>query len=216
MPSAGWMAHATMRSSSDVTAAAPARRPTARRFQANPRPSLARSNWAKCPTLLFDNLVRPCEQHGRQGQAERLDGLEIDHQLEFGRPPHWQVGGLGALENLPDIIAGLVKNARDIGAITHHAAVHDELAQVIDRGDAILRRQCQELSAIAGEQRARRDHERAGAALDKARESRLEVALAAGLEHDDLFAEHARGGADVALLLLGLRRAARIDVEVGN
>ena len=31
-------------------------------------------------------------------EAKRLGGLEVDHQLEFGRTLHWKVGGLFALK----------------------------------------------------------------------------------------------------------------------
>jgi hypothetical protein len=36
----------------------------------------------------FDDLVGAGENRGRDGQAERLGGLEIDHQLQFGRLLH--------------------------------------------------------------------------------------------------------------------------------
>jgi hypothetical protein len=42
------------------------------------------SNRAK-PSSLFDHLVGGGEQRLRHGQAERLGGLEVDHQLEARR-----------------------------------------------------------------------------------------------------------------------------------
>jgi hypothetical protein len=41
---------------------------------------------AKCRIAkgLFDHLVGECKQRRRDGQAERLGGLEVDHELEFG------------------------------------------------------------------------------------------------------------------------------------
>jgi hypothetical protein len=41
----------------------------------------------------------------RDGQAERLGGLEIDDQLECRRLLDRQIGGLGALEDLSDVTA---------------------------------------------------------------------------------------------------------------
>jgi hypothetical protein len=46
------------------------------------------------PTSLFDHLVGKCEQLVGDGQAERLRGGEIEHELELGRLNHRQVGGL--------------------------------------------------------------------------------------------------------------------------
>ena len=37
-----------------------------------------------CPVRLSDHLVRPEEEQRRDGEAERLGGLQVEHQLEFG------------------------------------------------------------------------------------------------------------------------------------
>ena len=55
---------------------------------------------------LLDDLVGPLEQRLRDGEPERLGGLEVDDQLELGGLLHGQVGGLGALEDL-DVISTL-------------------------------------------------------------------------------------------------------------
>ena len=47
----------------------------------------------------FDHLVGAAEQRERDGEAERLGGLQVDDQLDLGGLLDWQVGRLLALEN---------------------------------------------------------------------------------------------------------------------
>src|ERR1700730_9173515 len=51
----------------------------------------------------FDDLVRAGQDRWRDRQAERHGGLEVDDQLECRRLLHWQIGGLGALEDLSSV-----------------------------------------------------------------------------------------------------------------
>jgi hypothetical protein len=48
---------------------------------------------------LFDDLVGAGEQGRRDSYAERLGGLEVAHQLDFGGLLDCEIGGLRALEN---------------------------------------------------------------------------------------------------------------------
>jgi hypothetical protein len=51
-------------------------------------PKAAVSRCSKNPLLnasLFDHLVGGGEQRRGHGQAERLSGLEVDYEFEFGR-----------------------------------------------------------------------------------------------------------------------------------
>jgi hypothetical protein len=50
---------------------------------------------------LFDHLVGGDEQRWRHREAERLGGLEVDHELELGRLPNWKITDFLALRMRP-------------------------------------------------------------------------------------------------------------------
>jgi hypothetical protein len=62
---------------------------------------------------LLDHLVGADEQRGRHREAGRFGSFHVDHQGEFGGPLHWQVGRLGAFEDLVDVVA---RTAHQIGS----------------------------------------------------------------------------------------------------
>ena len=62
----------------------------------------------------------------RNFEAERLGGLEVDHQLELGRRLHRQVGRLLAFEDAVDIAAARRYWSRYVRPVGHQAAVGDK------------------------------------------------------------------------------------------
>src|SRR6476620_8969737 len=57
----------------------------------------------KCPNghgSLFDDLVGLSEQRGEHRQAERLGALEVDDESRTRSAVHWEIAGLGPLNNL--------------------------------------------------------------------------------------------------------------------
>jgi hypothetical protein len=55
-------------------------------------------------------------------EAERLGGLEVDHQFVFRRRLHWQVSGLLALEDAIDVAGGATIFVQQMGRVGDQAA----------------------------------------------------------------------------------------------
>jgi hypothetical protein len=88
--------------------------------------------------LLFDQLIGSREKRGRHGETERLSGLEIDHEFNFGRLLNWKLSSLLALENSTSVNSDLTIALRIAGAISHETTRLSELIKWIDRRHAIL------------------------------------------------------------------------------
>jgi hypothetical protein len=93
---------------------------------------------ARC--RLFDHLVGKREHPVGHLEAERLGGLEIEHELEFGGLHDRQVGGLLALEDPTGIDTGLI-GVRDARSVADQPADRDEFAQRINRWKSAMRGQ---------------------------------------------------------------------------
>src|SRR5216683_6321581 len=118
----------------------------------------------------FDHLVGLGEDRWRDGEAERLRSLEIDDQLERGRLHDWQVGRLGALEDLPGINSDLATDSRDARPIADQAAGRGVFTELIDRRNGMACRQRHDLLAPDHQEWIGRDEERAGSLLDESGE----------------------------------------------
>src|SRR5215813_7710775 len=135
---------------------------------------------------LFDHLVGEREQRRRHGKSERSCRLQVDHELELGRPDHRQIGWFFALEDATDIDADLAILLRKVCPVAHQSADIGKHAIEIDRRQAVMCREDQELRTPRGEQRIGTDEESVGPFLHEARKDCVNVAVAAGGEDLDL------------------------------
>ena len=85
---------------------------------------------------------------GRDVEAERLGGLEVDDEIELGGPYDGEVGGLLALENVSRIDAGLTIGIRIAGPVTEQATGHDGVAGGIACRQRMASRQRDELLPV--------------------------------------------------------------------
>jgi hypothetical protein len=78
------------------------------------------------PLCLLDHVVGPHQQRGRNFEAERLGGLEVDDELEFGRLLDRQVGRRGSGEHLGKLARPLPKDFGKARAIADQPALFRE------------------------------------------------------------------------------------------
>src|SRR5690348_3003188 len=131
---------------------------------------------------LFDQLVGAALQRHRNGEAERLRGLEVDDELDFRGLLNRQVGWLFALEDAAGVDADLAKQLRNIGSIAHQTTGRGELAIRTDRGNRMAKCQCSELLAACKEEWVGADHQRTGSQLKQRRKDRIEIVIGAGMQ----------------------------------
>src|SRR5712691_2253757 len=90
-------------------------------------PSLGRGNILLVKTLPYKRNISirrfiGLKEEGRgDGEAKGLGGLEIDDQFELHRLLHWQVAGVGPLENLVDIGRRTAPATKYVVRVRHQA-----------------------------------------------------------------------------------------------
>src|SRR5437870_5951176 len=76
----------------------------------------------------LDHLVRAQQQRLRDPEAERLGGLQVDHELELGRLFHGKLAGLRALEDLVGEACESVVKVGIVHRVGYQSPGLDELA----------------------------------------------------------------------------------------
>ena len=122
----------------------------------------------------------------RDVDAERLGGLQVDVQLDFGDLLDRQVGRLFALENPAGIDAGQAVCVRNVRSVAQQTSGRGELAPLVDRRHRVAERQRGELFAPAREECIGADHEPARSQLDQLCEDSIEVTFGAGIQDMEL------------------------------
>src|SRR5262249_61283372 len=85
----------------------------------------------------FDHLMGGGDELVRHLEPERIRGLEVDDKLEFGRLLDRQVAGPFTLEDAIDIARRLPVAPPHLNPPRHQAAARDEVAERIDRRQAV-------------------------------------------------------------------------------
>jgi hypothetical protein len=70
----------------------------------------------------LDHLISSGQQRFRNGQAERLGGLEVDYKVELGRPLDGELATLLAFEDTTDVPASLAMRVKEARTITQQPA----------------------------------------------------------------------------------------------
>jgi hypothetical protein len=81
------------------------------------------------------------EQGRRERDAERLGGLEVDHEFVLRRRLYRQVGRLLAFKNAIDVAGGETIRIDGVITVGDQPAGGGEVAFIVDRGQPIPRRQ---------------------------------------------------------------------------
>src|SRR5262249_50321382 len=134
----------------------------------------------------LDRLVGEREQLVWHRKTERLGGLKIDCQLEFGGLHHRQVGGLLPFKNSSGIDARLAVGMGNGGRVAHQAASRDGLAHLIDRRNPMLGRQRNKPLPVGVRERAATDEQGVSSALHECCKGCLDIAVAFDVEDDEL------------------------------
>ena len=82
-------------------------------------------------TSLLDDLVGPDEQRRRHGESNRLGGLEVDRQFEFGRLMVRNIAGICAAQDGVDVVCDNFDQPHEIIGMSHQTADVDELPKWI-------------------------------------------------------------------------------------
>src|SRR5262249_55760615 len=86
----------------------------------------------------FDHLIGSVQHRLRDGYADLLRSLEVDHQIQFCRRFHRKVGGLGAFQNFIDVHGCAAKIFKIVGRIGHEATGFHKVTSLVHGRQSVL------------------------------------------------------------------------------
>ena len=137
---------------------------------------------AAAPPMSLTNARRlTAEQRERDGDVERLGGLEVQEQLNFRGLLYRQLARLFAFKNTGGVNAGETVSVAKTGSIARQAAGCDKLAIFVDRRHSVAEGQSGELFAPSSQKRIGVDNEPARSQFDNVCENAIEVTFGASI-----------------------------------
>jgi hypothetical protein len=93
------------------------------------------------PACLFDQFVGANEQRRRDGYADRLRGLEVDDEIEFGGLLHRKIAGLLTAKNSISVFRHSPESVGQVVRVGDEPASPDRTSVGAKRGQPMLQRQ---------------------------------------------------------------------------
>ena len=106
----------------------------------------------------LNHLIRPRYQRGRDRQAERLGGLEVNHQLEPQRLLDRQIAWSRPFEDAIDVGGRPTHLVILVDAVSHQATALGKTPEVADRRELLFQRQFRDRARMGeGQRRGQND-----------------------------------------------------------
>src|SRR5262249_42704075 len=124
---------------------------------------------------LFDHLVGLGEQGRREGQAERLGGLHVDHELEFGRRLNRQVRWSRPIQDPSDVACRSSNHIGQIGAVAEETASLRKFPREVYSRQTVPGCEINDRSVLVQKERTWKYHESAELRSRNSGESRFQL-----------------------------------------